>query len=110
MKKRMGLGVLASTAGMLGMAAAVAAQTPKPPPPRYPAFPSEAPARVEPAVESFDYARRDDMITMRDGAKLHTVVLIPRGTHGVPILLTRRPYTATALTSHASSAHPCPAL
>src|SRR5438552_16151201 len=110
MKKRMGLGVLASTAGMLGMAAAVAAQTPKPPPPRYPAFPSETPARVEPAVESFDYARRDVMIPMRDGVKLHTVVLVPRGAHGAPILLTRTPYKADELTTHAQSSHLGPIL
>jgi putative CocE/NonD family hydrolase len=37
--------------------------------------------------------------------KLHTVVLVPMGAKGAPILLTRTPYDATALTSHAESSH-----
>ena len=45
------------------------------------------------------------MIPMRDGVKLHTVVLVPRGAKGAPILLTRTPYNATALTSHSQSSH-----
>jgi putative CocE/NonD family hydrolase len=42
---------------------------------------------------------------MRDGVKLHTVILVPKGAKGAPILLTRTPYNATELTSHAQSAH-----
>jgi predicted acyl esterase len=34
------------------------------------------------------------MIPMRDGVKLHTVILVPKGAHGAPILLTRTPYDA----------------
>src|SRR2546423_8750434 len=45
------------------------------------------------------------MIPMRDGVKLHTVILVPKGARRAPILLTRTPYDATALTSHAPSAH-----
>jgi putative CocE/NonD family hydrolase len=45
------------------------------------------------------------MIPMRDGVKLHTVILVPRGAQNAPILLTRTPYDATRLTSHAPSAH-----
>jgi putative CocE/NonD family hydrolase len=45
------------------------------------------------------------MIPMRDGVKLHTVILVPRGAARAPILLTRTPYDADRLTSHASSAH-----
>ena len=40
------------------------------------------------------------MIPMRDGVKLHTVILIPKGVKGAPILLTRTPYSAIELTSH----------
>ncbi len=36
------------------------------------------------------------MIPMRDGVKLHTVILVPKGAKGAPILLTRTPYNATA--------------
>ncbi len=66
---------------------------------QYPALPSETPARFEPATNSFDYIKRDVMIPMRDGVKLHTVILIPKGAQTAPILLTRTPYDATELTS-----------
>jgi hypothetical protein len=79
-------------------------------PPQYPRFPSETPAKVEPATDSFDYIRRDVMIPMRDGVKLHTVILVPKGAKGAPILLTRTPYDANALTTHANSAHLGPSL
>ena len=80
------------------------------PPATYPDLPSETPATLAPVNDSFDYARRDVMIPMRDGVKLHTVILVPRGAKGAPILLTRTPYDATALTSHAPSAHLGPIL
>ncbi len=67
--------------------------------------PSETPAHFTPKRDSFDYERRDVMIAMRDGVKLHTVVLIPRGATGAPILLTRTPYNATDLTSYNHSGH-----
>ena len=67
--------------------------------------PSETPAHFKPKTDSFDYERRDLMIPMRDGVKLHTVVLIPHGAHGAPILLTRTPYDATDLTSYNHSGH-----
>jgi putative CocE/NonD family hydrolase len=50
------------------------------------------------------------MIPMRDGVKLHTVILIPKGAKGAPILFTRTPYDATALTSNRLSAHLGPSL
>ena len=75
-----------------------------------PRLPSETPAKFEPVTDSFDYVRRDVMIPMRDGVKLHTVILVPKGAKGAPILLTRTPYNATELTSHAQSAHLGPIL
>jgi uncharacterized protein len=80
------------------------------PPARYPGLPSETPAKFEPVTDSFDYVKRDVMIPMRDGVKLHTVILVPKGAKGAPILLTRTPYDATALTSHSASAHLGPIL
>ena len=74
-------------------------------PPSYPSLPSETPSTFEPVTTSFEYERRDVMIPMRDGVKLHTVVLVPKGARSAPILLTRTPYDATALTSHSESAH-----
>ena len=91
-------------------AAPLAAQTGSPPPAQYPALPSETPSKFTPVTDSFDYVKRDVMIAMRDGVKLHTVILVPRGAKGAPILLTRTPYEATKLTSHAGSAHLGPIL
>jgi putative CocE/NonD family hydrolase len=78
--------------------------------PQYPAYPSETPAKFETAAASFDYVRRDVMIPMRDGVKLHTVILVPKGAKGAPILFTRTPYKADDLTGHAASAHLGPIL
>ena len=80
------------------------------PPPKYPALPSETPLKVEPVTSGFDYARRVVMIPMRDGVKLNTVILVPRGAKGAPILLTRTPYDAKELTTHSHSSHLGPIL
>jgi uncharacterized protein len=71
---------------------------------------NETPAQLKVPQDSWDYTRRDVMIPMRDGVKLHTVILIPKGAKNAPILLTRTPYSATELTSRAQSAHLGPAL
>jgi putative CocE/NonD family hydrolase len=68
-------------------------------------LPSETPAAFTPRVESFDYAERVVMIPMRDGVKLKTVILIPRGTARAPILLTRTPYGAVSRNEGTPSAH-----
>ena len=72
-------------------------------------LPSEMPARIEPVTSSFDYVRRVAMIPMRDGVRLHTVILVPRGAKSAGILLTRTPYDADAQTNH-GSAHLGPTL
>ena len=88
-----------------GMVAMVAAAQNKPPKPPYPNFPSETPSRLTPSTEGFDFARREVMIAMRDGMKLHTVILVPKGAKNAPILLTRTPYDASAMTTHIFSSH-----
>jgi len=93
---------LAALVGALVLVDSSYAQTARP---KYPALPSETPADFKPVTESFDYVRRVVMIPMRDGVKLHTVILVPRGAKGAPILFTRTPYDADALTTHAKSAH-----
>lgn len=50
------------------------------------------------------------MIPMRDGVRLYTVILVPKGAKRAPILLTRTPYDAKALTSHSHSSHLGPIL
>jgi len=73
-------------------------------------LPSESAAQVKSAADSFDYSRREVMIPMRDGVKLHTVILIPKGAKNAPILLTRTPYNANDLTTRSNSSHLGPSL
>ncbi len=70
-----------------------------------PSLPSETPASFTPAVGTFDYTRRTAMIPMRDGAKLYTVILIPKGAQRAPMLLTRTPYGADDRIDTHQSAH-----
>src|SRR5580693_4790953 len=69
------------------------------------ALPSETPATFTPRVDTYDYVKREVMIPMRDGVKLETLILIPRGAHRAPILLTRTPYGATDRNAKSGSAH-----
>jgi hypothetical protein len=92
------------------LAASSMAQTEPKPAATYPALPSEIPANFKPTNHGFDHVKRDVMIPMRDGVKLHTVILIPKDAKNAPILLTRTPYDADKLTSHAESAHLGPVL
>jgi hypothetical protein len=94
----------------MSLAVSGAAQTAARPGAAAQGFPSDTPAQLVPVTSTFDYVKRDVMIPMRDGVKLHTVVIVPKGAKGAPILLTRTPYNATALTSHANSAHLGPVL
>lgn len=71
----------------------------------YARLPSEIPEHFTPVTKDFDYVRREVMIPMRDGVKLHTVILIPRGAQHAGILLTRTPYSADSMTDRAASPH-----
>src|SRR3954471_3611566 len=73
-------------------------------------LPSETPGTFKPVTSSFDYSKRDVMIPMRDGVRLHTIVVIPKGAKNAPILLTRTPYNANSQVSHAASSHLGPIL
>jgi len=98
--------LLAPLFGALSFVQPSVAQAPTP----YPDLPSETPANFQPVTDSFEYGKREVMIPMRDGVKLHTVIIVPKGAKSAPILLTRTPYNATALTSHAESSHLGPIL
>src|SRR5581483_2017988 len=78
--------------------------------PQYPNYPSETPQDFKVNQSHWDYTRRAVDIPMRDGVKLHTVILIPKGANHEPILFTRTPYDAEALTSHSASSHLGPIL
>ncbi len=79
----------------------IAAAPPAPPPPLV----SETPAAFTPRLELFDYTKRVVMIPMRDGVKLHTVIIIPRGAAHAPMLLSRTPYGAEDRFGNLSSVH-----
>src|SRR5207248_498980 len=49
-------------------------------------LPTETPAKLTPTYAGFDHVRRDVMIPMRDGVKLHTVILVPKAARHAPIL------------------------
>ena len=66
---------------------------------------NEIPPSFTQQTQSFDYVRRTEMIPMRDGVKLHTVILIARGAKRAPILLTRTPYNAGERNKVGYSAH-----
>ena len=68
---RRGLVLLAAVVGAMFSLQPTAAQ-------QAPTMPSETPAQFTPVTDAFDYERRDVMIPMRDGVKLHTVILVPR--------------------------------
>ncbi|MEA2206285.1 MAG: uncharacterized protein QOE77_3061 [Blastocatellia bacterium] len=75
-----------------------------------PTLANETPEKFVQTNDGFDYERRDVMIPMRDGVKLHTVILVPKGAKHAPILLTRTPYNATGLTTQTESSHLGPSL
>jgi uncharacterized protein len=55
---------------------------------------SDIPANFKAPTSSYDYTKRVEMIPMRDGVKLYTVIVILKGATRAPILLTRTPYNA----------------
>ena len=65
--------------GLLGMCGVAAAQH------------SDIPKSFTVPTAGDDYVKREVMIPMRDGVKLYTVILVPKGAHDAPIVLTRTP-------------------
>src|ERR1051326_6776709 len=59
----------------------------------------DIPAQFVAPQTGYDYVKREVMIPMRDGVKLHTVIVVPKGTQRAPILLTRTPYNASSRAS-----------
>lgn len=60
-------------------------------------------AKFNAVTPAADYIRREEMIPMRDGVKLYTVVVMKKGTKDGPILLTRTPYNAARNTARNAS-------
>lgn len=64
-----------------------------------PASLPDIPAKFESVTAAADYVRREEMVPMRDGVKLFTVIVVPKDARGAPMLLTRTPYNADKATS-----------
>lgn len=67
--------------------------------------PSDIPANFTPPQDARDYVKREVMIPMRDGVKLYTVIVYPKGLTNAPIVLTRTPYNAAKRANRADSPH-----
>jgi predicted acyl esterase len=71
--------------------------------PMAPDIPSRA---FSASIPNADYVKQDVMIPMRDGVKLHTVIVIPKTVAGkAPIMLTRTPYNASGRAGRMKSPH-----
>ncbi len=68
-------------------------------------LPSDIPKVFKPVQSSFDYDRRVVEIPMRDGVKLHTVILIRKGLSDAPMILDRTPYNAEEASGRTASSH-----
>src|SRR5206468_11576824 len=72
-----------------------------------PAAPQQAdiPKTFSTPNTDWDYVQREVMIPMRDGVKLHTIIVMPKGAKDAPIVLSRTPYSASKATSRNESPH-----
>ena len=91
---RFGFAILTSTALLSTMAVAQTAP---------PAVPNDIPAKFVPPIGDRDYDKREMMIPMRDGTKLYTVIVVPKGATNAPIVLTRTPYNAAGRANRSDS-------
>jgi putative CocE/NonD family hydrolase len=89
--------VLACLPALSAMPASAQTQTP-------PLTP-DVPAKFAVPASDYDYVKRDVMIPMRDGVRLYTVIVVPKGAKGAPILLTRTPYNAAKRAERNRSPH-----
>jgi uncharacterized protein len=71
---------------------------------------SDIPKTFSAPLTGYDYVKREVMIPMRDGVKLHTVIVVPKGAKNAPILLTRTPYNASKRAARNDSPHMLAAL
>src|SRR4051794_38810390 len=90
---------VASVALCLSLASHPRAVVAEPTPPLAP----EIPAQFTRPTDAADYQRREVMVAMRDGVKLHTVIVVPRGARRLPIILTRTRYNASKRAERAVS-------
>src|SRR6202046_4737205 len=63
----------------------------------------DLPQNFKAPAQQTNFDKRVVMIPMRDGTKLYTVIVVPKGAHDAPILLTRTPYSAAARAERSKS-------
>jgi hypothetical protein len=63
----------------------------------------DVPQKFVPPVAGYDYDKRVAMIPMRDGTRLYTVIVVPKGVTNAPIVLTRTPYDAKGRATRSDS-------
>jgi len=66
---------------------------------------ADIPKSFTPPTGDYDYVKREVMIPMRDGVKLHTVIVVPKGARNAPMVLTRTPYDASKRALRNESPH-----
>jgi putative CocE/NonD family hydrolase len=64
---------------------------------------SDIPKSFNKPTADYDYVKREVMIPMRDGVKLYTVIVVPKGARNAPMILTRTPYNASKRASRNNS-------
>ncbi|MEO8670240.1 MAG: CocE/NonD family hydrolase [Tahibacter sp.] len=84
---------MACTAGALAQTPPTAPMTP------------DIPKKFEAIDAQADFEKRVAMIPMRDGVKLYTVIVIPKGAQHAPMILTRTPYNAAKRAQRNISPH-----
>ncbi|NKF21635.1 CocE/NonD family hydrolase [Solimonas marina] len=97
--KRRGLQCAGWLLATLATASVYAATTPAPVTPMTPDV-IEHYDQVRPTA---DFIKRVEMIPMRDGVRLYTVIFMKKGTKNAPILLSRTPYDAKGSTERVAS-------
>jgi putative CocE/NonD family hydrolase len=85
---------LCALVGLLAAPALSGAAAARKPAPKPPAEASDIPAKFTAPDADNDYVKRVEMVPMRDGTKLYTVIVMPKGARDAPIILTRTPYNA----------------
>jgi len=93
-----GASLVLSAVSMLALLASAGAQAAPPA-----GSASDIPEKFTPKLDAFDFVKREEMIRMRDGVKLKTFILVPKGASRAPILLTRTPYNAAKRVSRFNS-------
>ncbi len=63
----------------------------------------DIPAKFTPPTTANDFVKRVAMVPMRDGTKLYTVIVHPKGVTNAPIVLTRTPYNAASRATRMTS-------